>query len=216
MVAETEVVTEARKPVISLAYNCEIRNSGSPVLIWDAAKRGLGLGDNVRRLTRPMRAEDLRFTKDADLLLFLDDGRDDIPWAKMDFGCPTAYWAVDTHLGYPNRLEKARDFDYVFCAQKDGAERMASDGIKNVYWLPLACHPLAHPNFAELMCHAEREKWESMGGLTKQHDVAFVGFINEGAGPGSHNRLEYLHELFQAFPNSWVTTSCFLGHWLAS
>lgn len=194
---------------LTLVYESSIRNNGTAVLMWDAAKRGLGLGDKVQRLTRPILEQDEKLLEGSDLVLMIDDGRDDIPWTRPKVDCPVAYYAIDTHLGFPERLKKARECDYVFCAQKNGAERMAHEGIEKAYWVPLACHPTANPNFQELMAHAERDKWEKMGGLTKMHDIAFVGFINEGAGPGSHNRLDTLDALFREFPNSWITTNCF-------
>src|SRR3989339_245881 len=35
---------------------------------------------------------------------------------------PSAWWVIDTHLQYEWDLDKARLFDIVFAAQKDGAE----------------------------------------------------------------------------------------------
>jgi hypothetical protein len=139
----------------------------------------------------------------------IDDGRDDIPFTRPKADCPVAFYAIDTHLGFPERFKKAMECDYVFCAQKNGAERMAAEGHKAAYWVPLACHPMAHPNFTELQHGTQREKWEGMGGLHKQHDVAFVGFINDGAGPNSHSRLDFLDEIFKVFSNFWITTDCF-------
>ena len=202
-------MNEQKNPKVVCVYNCDKRNNGTAVYAWDAFKRGLGLGDNVLRLTRPLQEHDQKWFEGADLVLYVDDGRDDIPFPKIEVDCPTACWLVDTHLGFDTRFEIAKNFDYVFCAQQDGAEMMTERGIEKAFWLPLACSPTAHPNYTELMAHAEREKWEQMGGLAKMHDLAFVGFINEGAGPGSHNRLDYLHDLFQAIPNSWITPNCF-------
>lgn len=191
-----------------LSYNSDIRNTGTPVLFWDAAKQDLGLGDKVVRYSRPM-PEDTSTYKDADLILMLDDGRDDIPFVRPKVDCPVAYYAIDTHLGFPERLKKAKECDFVFCAQKNGAERMAAEGHQKAYWVPLACHSRAHPNLPELLSGTQREKWEGMGGLHKQHDIAFVGFINEGAGPNSHNRLEFLDGMFREFANFWTTNNCF-------
>lgn len=59
---------------------------------------------------------------------------------------PKAYWAIDSHvkLGFQKRI--ARDFDYVFVAQKDFLNSFK--GIAdNVYWLPLAADPDVHKKF---------------------------------------------------------------------
>lgn len=76
-----------------------------------------------------------------DLYLRIDDGLD-YPWpAGM---APRAYWAIDTHLDYEARLERARGCDLVFAAQRDGALRLRQDGIAGASWLPLACDPDVH------------------------------------------------------------------------
>lgn len=185
---------------VSLVYDASIRNNGTPVLCWDAVKRGLGFGEDVRRY------EPRGELPEHELYLYVDDGRDDVTWECPK---PNAYYAVDTHLGYDYRLEKAKQFDHVYCAQKNGAARMRADGIKNAQWLPLACSPSANPDLAEICAHPARAQIEGSGGIDKQYDVVFVGYINQGAGPGSNNRLEYLDRIFEEFPNSWLTTNVF-------
>ena len=182
---------------IALVYNAEIRNNGTPVLCLDAVKRGLGLADTKRY-------EPHGELPEHELYIYVDDGRDDLEWECPH---PCAYWAIDTHLGYDFRLAKAKGFDYVFTAQKDGAEKMREDGVA-AEWLPLACHPLAHPNLSELLQHQDRDRLLARGS-DKCWDVVFVGFMNQGAGEGSNDRLEYLDQLFKAIPNFWCTTNCF-------
>ncbi|NCG23553.1 MAG: hypothetical protein GWP47_05420, partial [Actinobacteria bacterium] len=41
-------------------------------------------------------------------------------------------------------LEIARNFDFVFLAQKIYVQSMIKAGIKNVTWIPLACDPEIH------------------------------------------------------------------------
>ena len=183
---------------IALVYSAELRNNGTPVLFWDSLKRGMGIGDRVVRYTPIGKIPEHQF------YLYIDDGRDDLTWECPH---PNAYYAIDTHLGYDYRLNKARGFDRVYCAQRNGAERMQADGV-DAKWLPLACHPPAHPNLEELMRHPDRQRLGSHG-FDRCWDVVFVGFINQGAGEGSHNRLDYLDALFKALPNFWCTTNCF-------
>ena len=184
---------------IAFVYNADIRNNGTAVLAMTSAKDGLGFGNDCRRYTTQP-----GIPEDHDLYIYVDDGRDDIDFTPPS---PNAYWAIDTHLGYDYRRDKARNFDYVYTAQIEGAAKMCEEGIE-AEWLPLACHPTAHPNHKEMLSHPEREKVASSG-LDKQHDVAFVGFMNDGRGEGSNNRLDYLEKLFKEQPNSWLSFNVF-------
>ncbi len=183
---------------IAAIYDSSIRNNGSPVLCWDALKRGLGLD-----ITRYLPQGEL---PKHDFYIYFDDGRDGLEWECPK---PNAYWAVDTHLGYDYRLFKAKQFDYVFCAQQEGVEKMKKDGIERVFWLPLACHPPAHPNYIEMMQSEELNQIGGRDGLSKKYDIGFVGFVNDAQGEGMNSRLEYLHRLFGTFKNSWLTANVF-------
>ena len=50
---------------------------------------------------------------------------------------------IDTHLDAAWAEEKGRDFDWLFAAQRDGAERLKQAGLP-AHWLPLACDPEIH------------------------------------------------------------------------
>ena len=144
---------------------------------------------------------------ERELYIYCDDGRDDIDWECPH---PNAYYAVDTHLGYDFRLNKAKGFDKVYCAQKEGVVKMKKDGIKNVHWLPLACNPMAHPNLTEMMNHPQKDQHAKGESLSKQYDLSFVGFINQGDGtPESNNRVEWLDYAFKKFPNSHMAFNRF-------
>jgi O-antigen biosynthesis protein len=186
---------------IAFVYNCDIRNNGTAVLCYDSVKGGLGWGNDVVRYTP------LGTLPEQELYIYVDDGRDDITWECPK---PNAFYAVDTHLGYDYRLWKSKQFDKVYTAQKDGAEKLRKDGI-NAEWLPLACHPVSQPNFQELMVHPAKDSICGKQGLEKQYDLAFVGYMQEGVpgDPSSHNRLEFLDTMFREYPNSWLTTNCF-------
>ena len=84
---------------------------------------------------------------------------------------PSVYWVIDTHADYEWRLKKARIFDFVFAAQKDGANRLKRDAIGNVFWLPLACDPDVHKR-----CD-----------MAKEYDISFIGNIAH-----SQRRISYL------------------------
>ena len=76
-----------------------------------------------------------------DLYLNIDDG--------LEYRLPTdlrpcAWWAIDTHLNPDWCLGRARDFDFIFTAQRDGADQMQDAGIETACWLPLACDPEIH------------------------------------------------------------------------
>ena len=71
---------------------------------------------------------------------------------------PSIFWAIDTHVKPERCLERARDFDLVFCAQRPGAEEMRKAGI-SARWCPLACDPEIHKKHS----------------LPKLFDISFVG-----------------------------------------
>ena len=95
---------------------------------------------------------------------------------------PAAWWAIDTHLEFARTLERAWQSDYVFAAQRDGAERIRREGISGTDWLPLACDPAIHRPHP----------------ISKRTDLAFVG--HELAG----ERTRLLHLIRDRFPNSFI------------
>ena len=95
---------------------------------------------------------------------------------------PCAWWAIDTHLDFAWCLEKARGFDLVFAAQRDGAEQLRRAGIGSAAWLPLACDPEIHRKHD----------------VAKQYDVAFVGNVFPGP------RAELLNLIRRRYPNSFI------------
>lgn len=190
---------------IGFVVNAEIRDNGTFCLVRDAVKRRMGFQeDEVKWYTRGA-----GYKEDCDFYLFIDDGRDEIP---MDVPRPNAAWMIDTHLGWDVRREWANHFDTVFCAQRGGAEKMASEGI-NAHWLPLACHPPAHPNYGEILTSPTADEIMQGRSLDKQHDLVFVGYLNEDT--RGNNRVEYLDRLFREFPNSWLAFNCFHEHMAA-
>src|ERR1700730_11819309 len=76
-----------------------------------------------------------------DLYLNIDDG---LEYYLPDGLRPCAWWAIDTHLNLEWCLKRAKGFDFVFAAQRDGAEQMQQSGVASACWLPLACDPEVH------------------------------------------------------------------------
>ena len=122
-----------------------------------------------------------------DLYLRIDHGdyKYDIP-KKLR---PCAFWAIDAHLKKPFKkiLKQSRHYDFVFCAQKNGAGALHKRSI-NSFWLPLGCDPEIH------------QKLE----LQKRFNLGFVGtpFYGETRG----NLLKLIKE---RYPESSLGTAEF-------
>jgi glycosyltransferase involved in cell wall biosynthesis len=159
------------------------RNDGAPVY-WTLALRGLG--HEVVHLTSEDTGDLPRFGK-FDLHLWIDWGEDALmhllPYKPMDMSAfhPSAYVTSDTHLGFDYRLNKAREFDFVFCNQIRAVEDFAKAGVK-ARWLPHAVEPKAYPNTPAAI---------------PKYDVGFVGFVS------FLKRAEMLDRVFREFPNFW-------------
>lgn len=119
-----------------------------------------------------------------DLYLGIDDGHD-YDW-PADLR-PAAWWAIDTHIDFDRALRRSRQADYVFAAQRDGAEVLRSAGVEQATWLPLACDP---------EIHARQD-------VSKQYDVAFVGNVLPGP------RTDLVRLIQQHFRNSFVGNAYF-------
>jgi spore maturation protein CgeB len=114
-----------------------------------------------------------------DLYLAVDDGLNySIPAGVH----PLAYWAIDTHVDFEFRLRRARAADFVFAAQRDGADRLRQEGIATATWLPLGCDPEIHGRQP----------------VAKEHDVCFVGNIFPGPREGLLKRIQ------AEFPKTFV------------
>jgi FkbM family methyltransferase len=114
-----------------------------------------------------------------DLYLNIDDGLE--YWLPKDLH-PCAWWAIDTHLNLDWCLKRARDFDFIFAAQRDGTEQLQKAGLARAFWLPLACDPEIHRKHD----------------VAKEFDVAFVGHLFPGP------RAELVDLIQRRFRNSFV------------
>ena len=186
------------EPSIGVFYNATIRNNGTARRFWDALVRMGYKEHGLVRYSRPAGID----IKDHNLHIFVDDGRDDIDEFPPS---PNACWLIDTHLGYDKRLEWARKFDNVFLAQVSDVDKMKKDGIKNVYWLPLACSPELDVTASQLV---QANMFDYVPDT--EWDTIFVGFINGGPPDGDgNNRLEYLDYIFKHIQNSWLALDKF-------
>ena len=75
-----------------------------------------------------------------DLFMNIDDGRSYRFRSDLH---PSLFWAIDTHVKPERCQSKAKDFDFVFCAQRPGAAAMRKAGIA-ARWCPLAFDPEIH------------------------------------------------------------------------
>lgn len=192
-----------------LFYNADIRNNGTARRVSEAFFR-LGFKDTgFERYSRPFH-DKVDYDK-HDFWLFVDDGRDDIPMEVPKGDAPKCCYLIDTHLGYEQRLDWARHFDYVFVAQLPTVDKFRKDGIDNVYWLPLACTPSVDLTAGELLRAPDEVKGD--WGVNKRHDVVFVGHLNSGhlidGEQCGNNRSEILDHVFKSFPNSWLSFGTF-------
>lgn len=108
-----------------------------------------------------------------DLHLLIDHGEDalGVP-LNYEYPHPNAYWTSDTHLGYEHRLKTAKEFDFVFCAQRQAMRDFIRDGVdpKKVFYLPHA---------AETDCYrpipiVERWEWCFIGHLNSPHRIQLL------------------------------------------
>ena len=159
------------------------RNDGAPLYYTHAFRK---LGHEVVRFSSETEPDEKQYGK-ADIHLVVDWGEDALagvlPYKPISMKNlhPSVYVTSDTHLGYDYRLQKAKEFDYVFCNQIRAVEEFARDGVK-ADWLPHAVEPQAYPN-----------KPLSI----KKHDIGFVGFVT------FRKRAEMLDALFREFPDFW-------------
>lgn len=108
-----------------------------------------------------------------DLFLWVESG----VWYPLEgfknLPCPTACYLIDVHLSLERHLEFAKNFDYVFIAQKEYLPKFKEAGIERVFWLPLACDPDIHG----------KKPWE------KIYDLSFIGSLN------NQRRIDLLNKL---------------------
>ncbi len=111
-----------------------------------------------------------------------------------DMACPTAYISVDTWHD-PREFQVARNYDYVFAAQRALVPYLHDGGCRHARWLPLACSPAHHhPEAVEeafdivfvgtLRMKVNEQRIQRLGRLGKHFRVA----KQTGAGPEDMRR----------------------------
>ena len=156
------------------------RNDGPPLYWWNAMKK---MGHDVTHFSSAS-IPNKEWGK-YNLHMWVDWGEDALagilPYRPitMESLHPSIYITSDTHLGYDYRLNKAKEFDHVFCNQIRAVEDFNKDGVR-AQFLPHAVEPQAYPNEPEAM---------------KKYDVCFVGYVS------FEKRADMLDDLFRAIPN---------------
>jgi len=157
------------------------RNDGSPLYYWNVLKNLPGI-----EVTHLIPNGDISKFGKADLNIWVDWGEDALTnilnYTPFECPRPSAYVTSDTHLGYEYRLNKAKEFDYVFCNQKRAVEEFARDGIstEKLHFHMHAVEPKAYPNKPVAI---------------KKYDIGFIGFVT------FKKRAEMLDRMFKEFPN---------------
>lgn len=162
----------------------------SIAIIYDNTSHPMTTGEYCRRALEKMcnvthfHPRDLDYIQPHafDLYLNIDDS---FRYILPVYLKPAVWWVIDTHLQYEWDLEKARLFDIVFVAQRDGVKRLMADGVRNVFWLPLACDPDIHGNYP----------------VEKIYDWCFVGTTE----PKSRfeERVSLIRLMSDRFPNGF-------------
>lgn len=112
-----------------------------------------------------------------DLFLFIESVGGFSPKNMPALKCPTACYLIDNHVSLTAQLEWAKQFDYVFIAQRAYLDEFKKINTHS-YWLPLGCDPEIHFKYP----------------AEKLYDICFAGgFIN---GARRHNLLKLLEENF--------------------
>ncbi|UCD15925.1 MAG: glycosyltransferase [Candidatus Omnitrophota bacterium] len=133
------------------------------------------------------------WTKDAhcipgefDLYFRIDHGdyKYDIPQNLR----PAVFYVIDTHLKKPYKKIKGQvsHYDVIFCAQKDGSERLRREARVDAQWVPLAADPQIHQK--------------------KEVPLAYdIGFVGRDAKKFARKR--HLALLREKYPNSFIGTA---------
>jgi len=118
-----------------------------------------------------------------DLYLRIDHG--DYKYDIPEYLHPAVFLVIDTHLKKPyKKIEKqVGHYDLVFCAQKQGAQRLKRRKKVETAWMPLACDPDVHKKI----------------NIEKIYDIGFVGTDGKKS-----LRKNLLKELKLRYPKSFL------------
>lgn len=96
-------------------------------------------------------------------------------------GCTTVCYLIDSHVSLENHLEWAKEYDYVFVAQKEYIPTFKKHVHENIFWLPLGADPEVH----------------SQKKTDKVFDVGFVGSLSSEF---HQRRVDLLNKINDHFP----------------
>ncbi len=96
-----------------------------------------------------------------DYFIWIESVAGFFPEKIKDLPIPTAGYFIDTHLHKSIHLDLAKNFDYVFLAQREYVPEFRQRGMEKTFWLPLAGDPEIHKKFSN----------------EKKHDIGFVGSL---------------------------------------
>ena len=119
------------------------------------------------------------------LFLWVDSGQKHLPAGFAELKMIKAAWFIDTHLATAHRIEIARQFDFVYLAQKAQVDAFRAAGIPRVTWLPLGCSEDLH----------------RIPPRERTLDVAFVGSMDSASG---EKRRHFIEAVRAAFPNHYI------------
>ncbi len=120
-----------------------------------------------------------------DFYIYVDSGLKTVDPLIDLLNIPRVAYFIDTHLDIQTRLEMAKHFDIVFLAQQSHVKIFKEQGIRHVFWLPLACCPELYP---------AKE-------LPRDIDVSFVGSLSPDEGD---KRRTLLMKVAETFPNHYI------------
>jgi len=108
-----------------------------------------------------------------DLHVLIDHGEDGIG-APLDFKLPhpNAYWIADSHISgesYQYRMNRAKEFDFVFASHKPSIEQFEKDGLK-VQYMPWAAEASVYRPIPII----EKYDWCFIGHLNNQSRIDLV------------------------------------------
>ncbi len=121
-----------------------------------------------------------------DLFLWIESVYGYFPQGIQKLPFPTACYMIDSHLNLSWHLDWAKQFDFVFVAQKKYIPDFKNAGCRNVYWLPLGCTPGIHKKFD----------------VEKIYDIGFVGSITK-----NHVRRKMLLDKLSRYFNVHIERS---------
>ena len=119
----------------------------------------------------------------ADAVVFFEGGSMRLlPDTSKVKSCPTAWYAIDTHMDFDKHVRIGRIFDMSFVAQKQYLPALAEAGVRQAQWLPLA--------FATELAPLEP--------TDKDTDIAYVGSENAAMHPERSALLNVLRAEFES------------------